>query len=276
MYEPIYLPKMGHTLLPGVRVGIVHTKDHIQPDDPIADPMHIHAYAEIFFNIAGDISFLVNNRLYPVGVGDVVISRAKEVHVCVYHKPCLREQYCLWIDAEADSPLLEFLQRENFCPLLSFGLGTQAKLRELLGLMVQGNQIEKTAYLLQILLLLGKKQQSPEQEAPLPQAMQAILDDIRGNFAQIRRVSDLARDHYISPATLNRWFRKFLHTSAREYLETQKLSNAAKLLSDGATVTEACRQSGFSDCSQFIALFKRKFGETPLRYKRNYSSKSTL
>ena len=42
------------------------SKDHEKP--------HIHDSYEIYVNVSGDVAFLVNNSLYPVQKGDVVVS----------------------------------------------------------------------------------------------------------------------------------------------------------------------------------------------------------
>ena len=60
-----------------------------------------------------------------------------------------------------------------------------------------------------------------------------------------------------------------LNISPSEYIKKKRLANAAKLLSKGYTVSEASSQSGFSDYSNFIALFKKTYGVTPLKYKKN-------
>jgi AraC-like DNA-binding protein len=104
----------------------------------------------------------------------------------------------------------------------------------------------------------------------MPAEMKAILGDINENFASIKHIKELLARHFVSSATLNRWFREYLSVSPREYVESKKLSNAVKLLSAGASVTDACMRSGFSDCSHFIILFKKKFGKTPFRYKATH------
>ena len=92
----------------------------------------------------------------------------------------------------------------------------------------------------------------------------------------VRSVNDILTSHFVSSATLTRWFRKYLHSSPREYLESVKLANAAVLLSNGHSVTDACMRSGFSDCSHFIVLFKKKFGETPLKYKKKVKASQNV
>jgi AraC-like DNA-binding protein len=56
--------------------------------------------------------------------------------------------------------------------------------------------------------------------------------------------------------------------SPRTFLEAKKLAYAKTLLMGGYSVSEAGERSGFSDCSYFIATFRRKFGQTPLQYRR--------
>ena len=102
----------------------------------------------------------------------------------------------------------------------------------------------------------------------IPSELQHILSQIDEDPAAVGTVSDLAKAHFISPSTLNRWFRQYLQVSPREYLESKKMARAIKLLDNGASVITTCFRSGFSDCAHFIRLFKRKFGQTPLQYKK--------
>lgn len=273
MYEPTYLPRMEASLLRDLRFGILYSNRAVRPGDPDIEPLHIHEYLEIFFNISSDVSFLVNNRLYPVRMGEAVISRANDLHVCIYNKTAVHEYFCLWIDAGENSALPSLFSRGAPSPLLSFDEDTQKKLTELLFSLGElcengGKCLEKTACLANILCLLSRSDSPQKQQIPLPPALQTILDDINDSFSSIHSVNQLLSKHFISSATLNRWFRKYIHSSPREYLESKKLSHAVRLLTEGASVTDACMRSGFSDCSHFIALFKRKFGETPLKYKR--------
>ncbi len=276
MYEPHNIPPVYKApfSLNGIRFGITYENKVMHQDDPEADPLHLHEYLELFFCLSSDVTFLVNNQLYRVYRGDAVVSRANDLHVCIFGKKCLQEHFCLWVDADEDAPLLAFLNKPGVGPLLSFPEEVQKQLHNILFSLYRASQGEDdlltTSYLLQLFVLLEKSQQGKkkEEKSVLPAALQSILDDIHNNFAEIRQINDLAEAYFISPATLNRWFRKYVHSSPHDYLEAQKLSHAAKLLASGATATEACMQSGFSDCSHFISRFKKKFGETPLNYKK--------
>ena len=284
MYEPKNLPQLNERIsaLSMMRFSIVCNKQYSKMNDPDADPLHIHNYLEIFLNVSSDISFLVNHNLYPVPEGDAVISRPGEIHMGIFHKAAVQEHICIWIDADFASPLFSFLRKEDFCPLFSFDEKTKKELQSLTFSLLdlcenEGSELKKASYLLRILTIF-EKEASPDAAAhsDVPEPLQKILDDIHGNFAEIRSVSDILATHFVSSATLTRWFRKHLHTSPREYLESVRLSNAAVLLSNGHSVTDACMRSGFSDCSHFIVLFKKKFGETPLKYKKKVNNGSSF
>ena len=276
MYEPKYLPQLNEEIsaFSGIRLSIVHQNEYLHCDDPDADPFHIHNYLEIFINVSSNISFLVNNNLYSVPVGDAIISCPGDIHMGIFHNSAVQEHVCIWIEADCTSPIFSFLQKKDFCPLCSFDEQTKKKLQSLVFSLLDvcekdGSELEKISYLLRILTIFEKKKTHDTVQLDIPEMLQNILDDIHENFSEIRNVNNILTSHFVSSATLTRWFRKYLHTSPREYLESVRLSNAAVLLLKGHSVTDACMRSGFSDCSHFIVLFKKKFGKTPLQYKKD-------
>jgi len=276
MYEPKYLPQLNEKIsaFSGIRLSIIHQNEYLHCDDPDADPLHIHNYLEIFINVSSNISFLVNNNLYSVPVGDAIISCPGDIHMGIFHNSAVQEHVCIWIEADFTSPIFSFLQKKDFCPLCSFDEQTKKQLQSLVFSLLDacekdGSELEKISYLLRILTIFEKKKTHDTVQLDIPEMLQNILDDIHENFSEIRNVNNILTSHFVSSATLTRWFRKYLHTSPREYLESVRLSNAAVLLLKGHSVTDACIRSGFSDCSHFIVLFKKKFGKTPLQYKKD-------
>ncbi len=270
----IYQPILNKTAseIGGIHYRIRYMKNYELPDDPKHDESHIHNCYEIYFNLAGDVSFWVNNRIYPIKSGDIIATHPGDVHMCVYHSPSVHEHFCLWVEfsreSAAEKYVKEFFDNKHYSfadkkgelSKMFFDLYRQSK---------EGKEFLQTVTLLSVLACLGENHiKSSEATGELMDPeLQRIVDDLNENFAEFKTVRDITERYYISQATLNRHFRKYLHISPREYLEAKKLANAAKLLNEGKTVTEACMFSGFSDCSHFIAVFKKKFGETPLKYK---------
>ena len=91
---------------------IKYYKHIMDPLDPRNDGSHVHDCYEFYFNLSGNVSFFVNNRLYPIKKGDIIFTRPGDIHFCVYHEKTLHEFFCLWISAEETSCITEFT--ENF------------------------------------------------------------------------------------------------------------------------------------------------------------------
>lgn len=254
--------------LDGVRYALRHPID--RPAEVDSGGAHIHNEYEIYLNVSGNVSFLVNNRLYPVQAGDAVITRPGDVHVCITEGVGIHDHYCLWLTAPQGSPLLSVFDGERHFLRAAAGEGSLSRLFPLLEEAVgtEGCPVTAASVFLQILCALRASEDRIPSAERLPAEMQAILDYINAHFAEIESVGEVPDSFYISGATMNRWFRKYIRLSPREFLEAKKLSNARLLLRRGASVTEAALQSGYSDCSYFIAAFKKRFGETPGTAKR--------
>lgn len=289
MYEPKYLPnlKQNSAALNGLRFcaepffGFKDCKK--------ADPLHAHEYYEVFFNLSSDVSFLVNDKLYPVLPGEAIVSRPGDVHMAVFKKSEVQNYVCVWILSPDKKALPKSFIGENFNPHFVFNSREKTKARLLTLALAKAcnenrSEIEKLSCLLNFLHFFDElsiknkiaqkanasviNEKSDTHQSELPELMEKILDDMCKNFALQRSVNDVANEYFISYATLCRWFRKYLRWSPRAYLESIRLSNARTMLLSGSSVTEACFSSGFSDCSHFISLFKRKFGKTPFAYKK--------
>ena len=74
MYEPKRIPSLDAKTapIPEIRYGILKADHFIDIEDPTIDPLHIHGYLEIFFSISAEVSFLINDTIYPVTAGDLV------------------------------------------------------------------------------------------------------------------------------------------------------------------------------------------------------------
>lgn len=275
MYEPKRPPLLTKKTppLPQMRYSIKCKDEFIDIDDPTIDPLHIHEYLEIFYNLSEEVSFLVNGTVYPVRVGEILVNRANDVHVCIFPHSGVYRYGCLWIDADFSSSIFSFLKEKDFSPLYSF---TEEKGRAVFDLLseleeIEGEESESARALTLLLCILSQLGKSPEKNKrsePLPTQLEKIVRYINGHFAEIRTNADITEKFFISTSTLNRQFRTYLHTTPREYIEARRLAYAMELLKEGAAVTEASADAGFSDCSHFIVLFKRKFGETPFNYKK--------
>ena len=239
---------------------------------------HSHDCYELYVNISGDVSFLVNDKLYAVQSGDLIIARPGEMHVCIVQSPCLYESCCFWFYSQRTTPLTAFADIPDMHHHIRFQASDRMRLKEIMQRIYQAeadnNEMERTAWVYHLLALLNGTTE-PELvsvPAPLPDKLQEILTYINSSFSELHSVTDIARCFYISTATLTRWFREHLKMTPKSYLEARRLAYSKDLLLRGFSVTDVSNITGFSNCSRFIYVFRKMFGVTPLQYQKSLRS----
>lgn len=236
---------------------------------------HIHNQCEIYINITGNGSFMVENNVYPISAGSVIITRPYEYHHCIYHSNAVHKHFWILFSAEKNELLFElFFKREagerNLIVL------PPEKLREIIEIcrdMMKNetNHIKKYAdFFALILLLEGKKSEDTAVEMQkLPVDVEFAVKYINDNISSQITINFLAARAHVSVNTLERHFSETLSMPPSVYLKNKRLANAAQLLKSGKSVMESCEKSGFSDYSRFISEFKKKFGATPLKFQKS-------
>lgn len=256
-----------------VYFAVTYLNDVTQPGSLSLIGPHVHSCYEIYVNISGDVSFLVNNRIYNISHGDIIMTKSGDVHHCICNKTCVHEHFCIWIDEAEPSELTQFL-RNSKSPYLNIKSPDMKDhliclLRKIYSLYECGSGLSKTAVLLSILDLIATESTlALNQEDNIPVQLQQILDYMNAKFTSLRHISELTDKFFISTATLNRWFKRYINLTPHEFLEAKRLGYAEQLLRKGYSVTEASEISGFADCSHFICVFKKHFSVTPHKYRR--------
>lgn len=233
---------------------------------------HIHDECEIYINISGDVSFVVENSIYSIIPGSIIITRPGEYHHCVCHSNALHKHFwILFSSNEMSSLFSRFYERgagENNMLILS---GNRFKeLTDLCHAINENNtpnteSLYRFFKLIHLINMAGIPETNITADSP---CMDLALDFIHKNLSEPILVKDIANAAYVSIATLERHFEDNLQMSPSEYLKKRRLAHAANLLQNGASVTYACQQSGFIDCSKFIILFRKHYGTTPYKWKK--------
>ncbi len=97
--------------------------------------------------------------------------------------------------------------------------------------------------------------------------IEAARERIVKRFGDEHRLRPLARSVGMSTFQFARVFRELVGYAPHQYLLNVRYRAALHMLSEGASVTDACFQSGFSNLSQFTREFKTRFGQRPSSVK---------
>ncbi|MGO4786170.1 AraC family transcriptional regulator [Paenibacillus sp. FSL K6-1330] len=81
-------------------------------------------------------------------------------------------------------------------------------------------------------------------------------------------INEIAADLHFSPSYLSKLFKDQMGMTIIEYTNNKRLEEARTLLGlPSLTIEEVSKQTGFNYPSYFIAMFKKKYGMTPLQYR---------
>ena len=235
-------------------------------------PRHIHDRMELYILIEGDVSFAVESTLYKMSRGDAIIIKPNETHNCILNSESVHRHICFWIDPDCDFIFRDFLLHDygknNLITPDENAKKYLATIYQRLKAAADAEDVHKQFYLtLEMLDVFRGFISKGGVPVVLPNMLQRILTDIDKNFKDIDSLDYFTKIYYLSSSTLNRLFRKYLHTTPKLYLETKRLANSRLLLKSGKSVYDAAMESGFADYSNYIRLFKKRFGITPKQYK---------
>lgn len=263
----------------GIYIEVTYEKRFTTVDDVTHCDQHIHDFYELYINLSGDVSFLVENNVYPIQRGDMILTAPNEIHRCIYHSDCVHEHFCIWMkEIPFASQVLKNEFESNKLVILS-EKSKQTLIDHCFSLYNSYNGDEALKFRAMSsfsgilnLICTHRKNFTPMQKQ-LPQSFSKIVDYIICNYTDPNcNVTTLCQEFYISKSTLNRNFQKHFQMTPSNYIESKRFSEAKKLLAAGLSVQEACTRCGFSDCSYFIMRFRKKFDITPAKYQKLFST----
>lgn len=236
---------------------------------------HIHSACEIYLNLSGDVAFAVENRVYPISRGCAILTRPYEYHHCIYRSNAPHEHY--WITfspGEEEDYLQMFFGREkgrdNLIRLEPALL--ERLLGVLEGLLAENDPLSLRIECLEMFSILreGKREEPAVGQEQLTADVAAALRYMDEHLAEDMDIRALAAAGNVSVNTLERHFRDGMGATPIAVLRRRRLVASMAYLRSGESVTEAAGRSGFADYSNYIQLFRRQFGMTPLQYKKKF------
>ena len=243
---------------------------YIAADSPNTDA-HIHPHYEMYVYLGGDISFVVNHRIYELSVGDIIFTEPNTMHRAVINHSGWHEHYCIFFYS-TDKQLTYLFSRLAEQTHLHFQAEERDSFLALLRSLTEYyadpdcehfRKLSATYKLFSVLENAVGAEQYPES----PQLLQNILSYIAEHYEELQSLSPIRERFFVSQSSLERLFRRHLQMTPYQYILTVKMECACRLLTEGMGVMDVAMKSGFSDASHFIAAFHQRFGVTPNQYR---------
>ncbi len=229
----------------------------------------------MYVNLSGEVAFVVNDTVYPLQDGDIIISRPGEHHHGIHTASTCRRRFVLFLSGEGTKQIFD-----NYLTRLGSHIVLPADKRNRFvalchTLLEENSPLAQLTYTLELLHLLSYSTSASARYdySLLTPDVLATLQYIDSNFAESITVQNMAENAHVSVSTLERHFKKLMNISPVSFLTQKRLERACVLLSEGKSVQETCDLCGFSDYSHFIMLFKKEYGTTPLKYQKAKNAK---
>lgn len=104
--------------------------------------------------------------------------------------------------------------------------------------------------------------------AELPPNLRRAKEALDRDYATDVSIADLARMARVTPAQFSRRFAALWGVPPVQYRKQLRMQMAARLLSEGRSVTDAASESGFSNVAHFSRAFSAQFGVSPAAWQR--------
>ena len=250
--------------------------------------LHTHDYYEFYFFLEGNVSIQVEGKTYPVSYGDMII-----IPPGISHKPIIHDasipyrRFVFWIskafykhltDLSSDYGYITKLvsSEQNYIfhhERITFN-SIQSKILRLLEEMREerfgrGAQIslDVSDLLLHINRLIYER--NHPSHYPEPETLyQKISHFIEEHIDEELSLERLSNEFFVSKYHISHIFKDNLGLSVHQYITKKRLALCHQALMGDATVIEVYRSFGFGDYSSFFRAFKKEYGISPSKLKK--------
>lgn len=110
--------------------------------------------------------------------------------------------------------------------------------------------------------------ENSEKNTGMQMAFLKMTEYIHNNYKEKLTIDTIANAGAVCRSKSCQLFQQYARMTPTTYVTKYRLSKSAELLRDTElSITEIASMCGFQSSSYYISLFKRKMGQTPLRYR---------
>ena len=262
-------------------IEIYHVSDILTSETiALQNTPHSHDYFELTLHISGELDIFVEDSIYHLSGGEIRLYTSGELHCGIRHSEVSLEWYQIKIPARfLEYPEGRLLMRVFLDRKLGEGnVFVSAYYDEMISILKNafafygaGDPLAEyyAKYgILQLLCLVNQAENNKKAEAYGNSALQTVLNLIGKEYCGLMTVGEIAARSHFSISYINQLFQRYLCISPYQFLLEKKFDAAKKALRSGMSVTDACLTAGFRDYSNFITMFKKRYGVTPYHYER--------
>ena len=243
---------------------------------------HYHNSYEIYYLCEGTRKILVQDRIYEIAPGDVVMFRPNVFHRSMstgthtrYNVEFTEGFIANYFTEAARAPMLKCFDSE-FIRLSEeerkeFNVLFEKMQREYNG---GGRFYITLAGILSLLCDAAERHvctqsSAGETESKATKKLRPIISYINANYVDVSSIEEIAGACYLNKSYMCRLFKREMGITVVEYLNNIKIQQACELLRNtDESLTDIAMSCGFSGASYFGQQFKKSMGRTPSEFRR--------
>lgn len=240
-----------------------------------------HTYLEILYNVKGETKISIDNDEYLMGLDDIIVIKPNQSYHIFdgeYHVLSLLIRLENIVGLSSEKLLSyhcnscneinkdQFIKlKQNFTALLKFD-----------NKFVEDNSLASYAYIYSILDEINRsfssKYSLSNKEKNGITRISDIVTYIDNHYKDNITLADLSDTFHLTIPYLSTFFKKKFNVNFKTYYNEVRLKNAIKLLlSTDLSIDDISYESGFYSSQTFFKVFKERYNETPISYKKKYS-----
>lgn len=249
--------------------------------------LHHHDFYEIYLLIRGNVSYTVENHVYRMQPGDMMLVSPLELHQARIATGEPYERIVLWVSCS----FLEDLSSRGTDLTRCFdtsapghtnllrlptpdGATLRRKLERLCSLQGSGSygsDLLARSCLTQVMVALNLAAMegsngSDSGDCRSDRVVDSVVAYIHEHYQEPLTLDDLARQFYISKYHLIRKFDDQMGTTVHRYILQKRLLLARQQLTAGISPSAASENCGFGDYANFYRAFRKEYGITPREF----------
>jgi YesN/AraC family two-component response regulator len=249
---------------------------------------HYHPQYEIYYLLSGDRNYFIQNRVYKIQRGDLVLINTNVLHKTVsgsseYHERLLIEFSSSYLNNFVKTEHVQsFLAAFHNNHILLQLKETEHKqiescffqiIKESKSYGIKNNRM-LTTYFLELLALINRfAEESKSVEYDYPSALHQRISEVAAymdlHYREDISLYTTAEKFYISTAHLSRAFKKVTGFTFVEYLSNLRIQKAQRLLTETKLpIADIAREVGYQNHTHFGRMFKLITGSSPRNFRK--------
>ena len=242
---------------------------------------HYHQNPEMFYVLRGNLDIKIDERLYKLSSGDIVLINANKRHTVIGNDELLGARF--EIDFHLLSEYMGSMQLLFWCNTVADRNHAYSNLRRLLdriltryfekddkdALYLNALYFETLYVLTSNFLVKADDVRLNLEDSQDRMRIRQIQNYVQANYQSQISLNDLADKLYLSNAYLSKYIKKNLGMTFMEYLNNVRLFHAVdELIYSDKNLTHIAYDNGFPTSASFTKTFRDVYKDSPSEYRK--------